>query len=210
LSAVTLPAGVIDLATTVPAQPVRTVATTSSLIARDDLHPAVAFLLMRAAKRIHGGPDAISKVNEFPTFAYAQDFPPSADAERLLKEGTPFLYRYLPFKFANFFSRAIVFLIPLLAVLISLSDWIPKIIGMRVKNKLFRHYKEMKHVDEAVRMANNETQLQAAAAQLDALDAAVGRLKIPTNYSNDQFSIRDHMDLLRVRIERKRHDLSSA
>jgi uncharacterized protein len=209
VTAVNLPAGVIDVAAGLPTQSVRTVATTSSLVARDDLHPAVTFLLMRAAKRIHGSAGPVSKVNEFPTFAYAQDFLPSADAERLLKEGTPFLYRYLPFKFANFISRGIVFLIPLLAVLLSLSDWIPKIIGMRVKSKLFTHYKEMKTIDEAIRMAKNNDELDAAARSLDALDASVGRLKIPTNHSNDQFGVRDHMDLVRVRIERKRGALGA-
>jgi TRAP-type uncharacterized transport system substrate-binding protein len=209
VTAVNLPAGVIDVAAGLPAQSVRTVATTSSLVARDDLHPAVTFLLMRAAKRMHGGAGPIAKVNEFPTFAYSQDFLPSADAERLMKEGTPFLYRYLPFKFANFISRGIVFLIPLLALLISLSDWIPKIIAMRAKNKLFKHYKEMKAIDEAIRSANTSDELNAAATQLDALDAAVGRLKIPVAHSNDQFGVRDHMDLVRVRIERKREALRS-
>ena len=207
VTVVNLPVGVIDVAAGLPAQNIRTVATTSSLVARDDLHPAVTFLLMRAAKRIHGGAGPVAKVNEFPSFAYAQDFPNSGAAERLLKEGTPFLYRYLPFKFANFVSRAIVFLIPLLAVLISLSDWIPKIITMRVKGKLFKHYKEMKAIDEAVRAANTADELNQATTQLDALDAAVGRIKVPTNYSNDQFGIRDHMDLVRVRIERKRETL---
>jgi TRAP transporter TAXI family solute receptor len=208
VTAVSLPAGVIDVAAGLPAQSVRTVATTSSLVARDDLHPAVTFLLMRAAKRMHGGAGPVSKVNEFPTFTYAQDFLPSADAERLLKEGTPFLYRYLPFKFANFISRGIVFLIPLLAVLLSLSDWIPKLIGMRVKSKLFAHYKEMKTIDEAIRGAKGVDELNAASAQLDSLDADVGRLKIPAAHSNDQFGVRDHMDLVRVRIERKRDALS--
>ncbi|TAG00844.1 MAG: hypothetical protein EAZ43_12885 [Betaproteobacteria bacterium] len=210
LSLVTLPAGLVDVAALLPSQAIRTVATTSSLVARDDLHPAVSFLLMRAAKRIHSGGDALSKVNEFPSFAFAQDFPPSADAERLLKDGTPFLYRYLPFKLANFVSRAAVFLIPLLALLLPLTDWIPKLIAMRVKGKLFKHYKAMKQIDESVRGATQISALNDAARQLDELDAEVGRLSVPTNYSNDQFGIRDHMDLVRVRIERKRDALSAS
>ncbi len=207
VSAVTLSAGVIDVRNLIPGQAVRTVATTSSLVARDDLHPAVTFLLMRAAKKIHGNASALAKTNEFPSFALQQDFPASADAERLLKEGTPFLYRYLPFKAANFISRAIVFLIPLLALTLPLTDWIPKVIGMRVKSKLYAHYKDMKLVDEAIRTADSTQALDAAGKQLDALDASVGRLKIPTNYSNEQFGIRDHMDLVRVRLERKRDAL---
>jgi uncharacterized protein len=207
---VVLPLGVIDIERRIPAQAVRTVATTSSLVAREDIHPAVLFLLMRGAKKMHARSGPVAKVNEFPSFSFSQDFPPSTDAERLLKEGAPFLYRYLPFKVANFASRAIVFLIPLLAVLVSLSDWIPKIVSMRVKGKLYAHYKEMKTIDEAVRQAKNESELNAAAANLDALDAQVGRLKIPTNYSNDQFGIRDHLDLVRVRIERRREALAAA
>jgi uncharacterized protein len=205
---VTIERAVIDVPNQIPAQAVRTVATTSSLIARDDLHPALTFLLIRAGKKIHGASNPISKPGEFPSFAMQQDFPHSADAERVLKEGVPFLYRYLPFKFANFISRAIVFLIPLLAVLISLSDWIPKLMGMRVKSKLYAHYKEMKLIDEAIRQAHSMDELNAASKRLEELDASVGRLKIPTNFSNEQFGIRDHMDLVRVRVERKRDALS--
>jgi uncharacterized protein len=205
---VTIERAVIDVPNQIPAQAVRTVATTSSLVARDDLHPALTFLLLRAAKKIHGPSNPISKPGEFPSFAMQQDFPHSADAERVLKEGVPFLYRYLPFKFANFISRAIVFLIPLLAILVSLSDWIPKVIGMRVKSKLYAHYKEMKRIDEAIRSASSLHELNAATQRLAELDATVGALSIPNNFSNEQFGIRDHMDLVRVRIERKREALS--
>ncbi|MGL4232739.1 MAG: TAXI family TRAP transporter solute-binding subunit [Casimicrobium sp.] len=202
--------GVIDVPNQIPAQTVRTVATTTSLVARDDLHPAITFLLMRAAKKLHGVSNPISKPNEFPSFAMQQDFPHSADAERVLKEGVPFLYRHLPFKFANFISRAIVFAIPLLAILVSLSDWIPKIIAMRVKRKLYTHYKEMKRIDEAIRGADSIDALETAAQRLSELDATVGRLNIPNNYSNEQFGIRDHMDLVRVRVERKRETLQAS
>ncbi len=209
VAAVNLPPGVIDVPGLIPAQTLRTVATTSSLVARDDLHPAITFLLIRAAKKIHGGAGAIAKNNEFPSFALQQDFPPSADAERLIKDGTPFLYRYLPFKLANLLSRAIVFLIPMLALLLPLTDWWPKITSIRVKRKLYARYKEMKQIDEAVRQARTTDALSVASKRLEELDAAVGREKIPTNYSNEQFGIRDHMDLVRVRIERKREALQS-
>jgi uncharacterized protein len=208
VAAVTLLPGVIDVPTVIPLQAVRTVATTSSLVARADLHPAVVFLLMNAAKKIHGNASALSKTHEFPSFAMQQDFQASTDAERLLKEGTPFLYRYLPFKVANFLSRAIVFLIPLLALTLPLTDWIPKLIGMRVKSKLYAHYKDMKRVDEAIRNASSTVALDAAATRLDELDVSVSRLKVPTNFSVDQFGIRDHMDLVRVRLERKRAELT--
>lgn len=210
LSVVSLPPGVIDVALMIPATNVRTVAATSSLVVREDLHPSVFFLLLRAAKKIHNPGGALSKANEFPSIALQQDFPVAADAERFAKEGTPFLYRYLPFKVANFASRAVIFLVPLLALLLPLTDWLPKLYGMRIKSRLFSHYRDMKRIDEVVRNAKTTAELDAAEQELEALDAAVGQLAIPNGYSNDQFGIRDDLDLVRTRVQRQRDNLASA
>ena len=210
LSVVSLPPGVIDVAKMIPATTVYTVAATSSLVVREDLHPSVIFLLLREAKKIHNPGGVLSKTNEFPSVTLQQDFPLSADAERFAKEGTPFLYRYLPFKVANFASRALIFLVPLLALLLPLTDWLPKLYGMRIKARLFSHYREMKRIDEEVRIATSKAALDKAEAELDTLDAAVGRLAIPNGYSNDQFGIRDDMDLVRTRAQRKRQQLNVA
>jgi TRAP transporter TAXI family solute receptor len=209
LSMVSLPPGVIDVASMIPASTVRTVAATSSLVVREDLHPSVIFLLLRAAKKIHNPGGALSKPNEFPSIALQQDFPVAADAERFAKEGTPFLYRYLPFKVANFVSRAVIFLLPLLALILPLTDWLPKLYGMRIRARLFSHYREMKRIDELVRNATKPTELDSAEHALDTLDAAVGRLAIPNGYSNDQFGIRDDIDLVRTRAERQRERLTT-
>jgi TRAP transporter TAXI family solute receptor len=208
LSVVSLPPGVIDVARMIPASTVRTVAATSSLVVREDLHPSVTFLLLRAAKKIHNPGGALAKANEFPSITLQQDFPIAADAERFAKEGTPLLYRYLPFKVANFVSRALIFLLPLLALLLPLTDWLPKLYGMRIKSKLFSHYREMKRIDELARNATSQDALNAAESELDGLDAAVGRLAIPNGYSNDQFGIRDDIDLVRTRVSRRREQLS--
>jgi len=210
LSVVTLSPGVIDLPTMIPAVPVRTIAATSSLIVRDDLHPAVVFLLMKAAKKLHNSGGVLSKTNEFPSIALLQDFPVAVEAERFAKEGVPFLYRYLPFKVANFASRAIVFLLPLLALLLPLTDWLPKLYGMRIKSRLFAHYKAMKRIDERVRHAQTRDELDAAEQELDTLDSAIGQMAIPNGYSNDQFSIRDDLDLVRTRVQRRREVLGAA
>lgn len=207
LSVVTLSPGVIDVAKMIPATAIRTIAATSSLIIREDLHPSVVFLLMRAAKNIHNPGGALSKANEFPSLALQQDFPVAADAECVAKEGTPFLYRYLPFKVANFASRAVIFLLPLLALILPLTDWLPKLYGMRIRSRLFSHYREMKRIDESVRNAETTAALDRAEQEIDALDAAVGRLAIPNGYSNDQFGIRDDLDLVRTRVQRQRERL---
>jgi TRAP transporter TAXI family solute receptor len=202
--------GVIDVHNQIPSQTLRTVATTSSLVAREDLHPAIVYLLVRTTKRMHSGAGVIAGPGEFPSFTKQQDFPHSAEAERLHKEGVPFLYRHLPFNVANFLSRAFVFLLPLFAIALSLSDWIPKVIALRVKAKVYRHYKELKRIDRDVAEAQSLPALDQLAKKLAALDETVGLLNIPNNFSNEQFGIRDHMDLVRVRLERRRELLGAA
>lgn len=207
INPVTIERGVVDVFQQIPAQSIRTVATTSSLVAREDLHPAIAYLLVRTSTRIHGASSSLAQAGEFPSFSKQQDFPHSSEAERLLKDGVPFLYRHLPFSVANFVSRALVFLVPLFAIVISLFDWIPKLVGLRVKGKVYRHYEELKRIDQAAAAAGTLRELDLLTERLAALDVTVGHLAIPNNYANEQFGIRDHMDLVRVRIERKRDAL---
>jgi hypothetical protein len=81
---------------------------------------------------------------------------------------------------------------------------------MRIRSRLFSHYREMKRIDGAVRDAQSSAALDTAVHELDALDAAVSQLAIPNGYSNDQFGIRDDLDLVRTRVQRQRERLASA
>lgn len=42
------------------------------------------------------------------------------------------------------------------------------------------------------------------------LEADIGQMAIPNGYSNDQFSIRDDLDLVRTRVQRRREVLGAA
>ena len=92
-----------SLATNIPAHEVALVSPTANLIARKDLHPALAYLLMRAATEIHGAP-ACSTAKAVPCAADA-GFPLSEQAKRYYNSGPPFLQRYLPFWAANLVDR---------------------------------------------------------------------------------------------------------
>ena len=54
LSKVQLPMGVANLALNRPSQDVTLVAPKAQLVVRSDLHPALQYLLIDAAERIHG------------------------------------------------------------------------------------------------------------------------------------------------------------
>ena len=56
LSKLTLPEGAMDLAKNYPPRTLSLIGPTVELVARDDLHPALSDLLIRAAREIHGSP----------------------------------------------------------------------------------------------------------------------------------------------------------
>ncbi len=74
-----LPGGVIDLATDLPPDDIILLAPTASLVAQENLHPALVDLLLQAADEVYGGGSRFSMPGEFPSPQYV-DFPLSPDA----------------------------------------------------------------------------------------------------------------------------------
>src|SRR5262249_6929593 len=96
LHKVVVPRGVRDIAKDQPPNDVTLIAAKASIVARADLHPAIQYLLLKAASQIHAGSSIFNRANEFPA-PEATDVPLSNEATRFYKSGLPFLHNYLPF-----------------------------------------------------------------------------------------------------------------
>ncbi len=147
LSVLRLPRGVLDLAAQVPERDVTLLATTATLVVRDDFHPALAFLLLQAASEVHSPSGLLQRHNEFPA-ARESEFRLSEQADRYLKGGPPFLRRYLPFWLANLIERMVVLLVPIVAVLVPAFKILPSLWEWRVKARVFRWYGEAKLLED--------------------------------------------------------------
>src|SRR6266550_701427 len=66
LSKLVLPHGVFDLAADVPERDAVLLAPTQNLVARDTLHPALAYLLLRTASEVHASAGMLARAGEFP------------------------------------------------------------------------------------------------------------------------------------------------
>src|SRR6185503_17302257 len=66
LSKLVLPRGVFDLTADIPRNDVVLLAPTANLVAKDSLHPALAYLLMRTASELHGSAGLLDRSGEFP------------------------------------------------------------------------------------------------------------------------------------------------
>ncbi len=100
LKSVELKEGVIDFARDLPPDDTRMLATTTALVVRNELHPALASLLTQAAIEVHRQPrlnargeaGAFQRTGAFP-LAEDQEYPLSADAQRVYNSGAPFFQR---------------------------------------------------------------------------------------------------------------------
>jgi TRAP transporter TAXI family solute receptor len=205
LTPLVLPQGAVDLADGRPAHDVKLMAATSLLVSRDDLHPALVYLLLEAANEVHSAPGLFQRRNEFPS-SKVQDFPISEQATRWFQSGRPFLQRYLPFWLANLIERLLVVVVPIVALAIPLMRIVPAIYSWRVRSKIFRWYGEVREIE---RRALEETHAGEAqqhdAHRLDEIEASVNQLKIPLAFYHEVHLLRAHVDLVRRHLQPEQH-----
>ena len=150
LSKETLPEGAMDLAKDYPPRTLTLIGPTVELVARDDLHPALSDLLIRAAREIHGTPGMFRNAGEYPA-PLARDFPISADAERYYKSGEQFLYKRLPFWLASLVDRLLVLVLPLLVVIVPATRLAPAIYRWRIRSRIYRWYGALMAIEREMR-----------------------------------------------------------
>jgi TRAP transporter TAXI family solute receptor len=168
INRITLPAGVLDLANNVPGRTIDIVAATATLVVAPSLHPAVQYLLWRAARRIHAEPTLLSERRTFPTIELHQEFEVPEDVERLYEEGAPVLYRYLPFWLANLVYRLWLSGITAFALFVAFTDWIPTLLRHAINVRVWRNYlasvqMEME-IPKAATPADRDRQLERVTA----------------------------------------------
>ena len=194
---VTLPRGVVDLSRNVPPRDVPMLAATCSLVAREDLHPALAQLLVQAAGRVHSSGGWMAHPGDFPSPGNTE-FPLARDAERYYRNGPPFLQRYLPFWLANLIDRMWVALISIIAILIPLARVLPPIYEFRIRSRVFRWYRQLRRIEED--LARENPQRDELRAELDTLEQKVGRITLPLSYTDELYHLRAHIALVRERL----------
>lgn len=197
LSTVVLPRGVVDLARDVPPHDMRMLAATGSLLAREDVHPALIQLFVQAASRIHGGSGWLQQPGQFPN-AQSAEFPLARDAERFYRTGPPLLQRYLPFWLANLIDRMWVALFSIIALLIPLARIVPPLYTFRIRSRVFRWYRHLRQIEDD--LASGRTPPKELLEQLNKLDAKAERVSLPLAFTDELYALRSYIRLVRERL----------
>jgi TRAP transporter TAXI family solute receptor len=197
LSPVTLPRGVVDLSRNVPPRDTVLVAATCSLVAREDLHPALVQLFVQAASRIHSGSGWIAHTGQFPS-ALQSEFPLARDAERFYRTGPPLLQRYLPFWLANLIDRMWVALFSIAVILIPLARVVPPLYQFRIRSRIFRWYRDLRRIEDD--LGRKEADHAKLLQELAKLDAKAEHIMVPLAYTDELYDLRSHIALVRARL----------
>lgn len=198
LSKVVLPAGVIDLRKQVPEHDVTLLAAQAVLVAMKDTHPAIVGLMVEAAKNVHKEGGIFQRVEEFPK-PYDPEYPMQEDAERLYKQGPPFLQRFLPFWLANFIERSLIMIVPIATILLPLVKVVPWLYEWRIKRRILYWYGKLKSLERDVN--DEETnEKQRYMSEILEIQRAVAVIPVPLHYSDKLYELRGAVDLVRQRI----------
>jgi TRAP-type uncharacterized transport system substrate-binding protein len=197
LSPVTLPRGIADFAHDVPSHDMQLIAPTSMLVAREGTHPALVQLFVQAARDIHAEPGWFAKAGQFPSKEDIE-FPLAPEAERFLRNGPPLMQRYLPFWLSNLIDRMWVALISIIAILIPLARVVPPLYNFRIRSRIFRWYRQLRQIEDSI--SAGKVPAGDLLEELNKLDAKAERISVPLSYTDELYSLRSHIALVRERL----------
>ncbi len=161
-----------------------------------DMHPALAYLFLKASFEFHGNTGWVQKTGELPSLN-KQDFPISEQAQRFHKAGGSLLYDYLPFWAATFVDRTILLLIPLGVVIIPLVGILPWIYTWRDRSRYYRQYRELRDIEKKITERMQPENMKDLQARPDRTEEAVNRIRVSIAFYDELFILKEHIHMVR-------------
>ncbi len=195
--ALVVPMGGLDLARNFPPQDTHIVATTTDLVVKESVHPAIQMLLLQAAEAVNGRESFFEKRREFPSFKN-DDIPESEEARIFYKRGEPFLMRFLPFWLAEFFNRMSFYLLPLFLLSYPM---IKLLLDYRVKQgriKINAVYRKLAALENQLAHSFEPSRREAYLSELNGMERAAMALRLPRELSGEYFMLRSNINYIRT------------
>ncbi|MBX2838963.1 MAG: TAXI family TRAP transporter solute-binding subunit [Gammaproteobacteria bacterium] len=201
-SHLTLPEGIVDLPLNIPSEDISLLANAATLVASEDLHPALSDLLLQITDELFQQNTLFSNTDRFPSNDFL-DFPTSAEAARYFKRGVPILQRYLPFWAANLIDRMKLLALPLIALFLPLSRILPPAYRWTVRKKVYKWYDEVQIIDQEAHNSASASELRVCLDRLHQIEELARDVEVPLGFAHELYGLRHHIDMLSLQIERR-------
>ncbi len=201
-----MPRGVVDYERKVPAADVILIATTNVVLVRKEIHPAIIDLLAQTMVEVHSAPGIFQRVGEFPTQT-DPEFPVAQEARDFYRNGPSLPDRYLPIWMTNYAKRAIAVLVTVIAIVIPLFSYAPRLYKWLVEYRLRALYRRLRTIEAILQESVTVPEISALEGDLETLDREIFVLGVPIRHSDLYFMMKSHLNLVRSRIGLRRTEL---
>lgn len=208
LEVLTIPEGAISLIDNVPAQDLQILSTTTALVVQKDLHPAIQFLLIKAAVEISGAASFFAGQDTFPKFSESTIVRSQVAQEYFLK-GSPYFDRHLPFWLAELLDRFAYVLMPFLAFAYPMLIGLPTYRHKRLTRRIWTSYGKLKELELELSDDFDPAKASEYLERLDKIEAEAMRVRIYGSQGADYFKHRQHIHFVRALLYEKVHPESA-
>ena len=107
-------------------------------------------------------------------------------------------------------SQFVLLAIPLLSIILPLFHYLPILYKWLIRRRLLAWYRRLKALETSLDADPSNAHLAEKQAELERIDAAVSRIKVPLPFSEQIYDLRVHIDFVRRRLETKTPGLRRA
>src|SRR5688572_14615491 len=224
LSKVMLNRGAVEFEPLTPPDDITLLATSTALVIRADLDPALIDLLSHAV--LNNPRSAFDKTGDPVLFHRPGTFPHISDPEYRVPEETRLVYKTgelpvalrsiapavheagFPYSVTAFAAdhgaQTVLLVIPSLVILIPLMRSLPGIYSWFIRRRLLYWYRQLKALENALDVpVPAYGDLARHQAEIERIDSGVRRIRYPLNFSDQFYHLRLHIDLVRQRLFQK-------
>ena len=151
--------------------------------------------MLQAAKEVHHPATLFTPEGTFPSTRNVS-LPLSPVAVQYFERGPSTLHRFLPFRVAEVVGWFVTLLTPLATAAVFLFKAVPGMIRFRFNVQLQRLYRRLERVEKRSAEVDVETVLD----ELDAIESASSRLKVPRTQDAPYFEFRQNVHDVRDRV----------
>lgn len=201
LKIIKIPQGGFDLRRNYPPKDIQILATTTHILIDQDMHPAIQFLFLTAAKQINSSSTFFTQRGEFPSYK-SSDFPESTVAHRFEENGSPWLMEYFPFWLAELINRIMVIVLPIVAIAYPFLIGLPSFRFKRTKKRFGVLYADLRRLEQCLVRAYSPEQYDEYLRTINRLEQQALQLSVPDSLISEWYSLRSTIDSVRSSLAR--------
>ena len=209
LEPISLPRGALNLHRDLPEKDYRLVATTTTVLTRGIIHPAIQYLFLNTTRKLdRAGSTFFTREGGFPAYI-ARDITVSVRAGRYYDKGEPWLIGYVPYWMAVFLEQIWFILFAVVAIGYPLLKALPSYRIVYANLCISDMFGELNQLDIHLNEARTTQALQQRLEMFDRIEKRIHHLWVPSGARENFYSLRNAVEILRARTERMKQQMQA-